>query len=66
MKKKMTKQTLSKFTEMKHPIAGIPTDNEELLDMLYAIITNNVYGVTYSKEDKLFAIELMKQIIEEE
>lgn len=48
-----------------HPVTGKKLSKRKRMDFMYDVVTNSKYNKNYSKEEKLFALSLIKKIIEE-
>jgi len=48
------------------PLTGKPLSKSRRIENMYAIINGLVYDKHYTKDERLLAVSLIKQIIEEE
>lgn len=64
-----TSEIIGKFISMKecvHPQTGQPLSKRKRMDAMYGIATNSYYQKNFTKEERLLATDLIKEIIKEE
>ena len=67
--KKVKEKILTEFLynkQYKHPISDNPMSVNKQLNAMYVFVTNRVHDTNFTIDERLFAIECMRLILEDE